>query len=176
MTYNLSTWSKIVLWFLAVVLAGAVALVLFMLGTYVHNLKDADFRMLFAAPILLFAYWGGLNLRYLLADRPLLQLGPEGIEERLSGFGFIPWEDVTGATASVLHIRGGVYKTLYLRVRNSKSYYARIRWYVRPFVPLRWFRRDSLGVSFSYLNGSMEEALECIHAFQPSIPIEQISK
>ena len=176
MTFDLSIWSKIVLWFLVAVLAGAVTLTIAIIQTYTNNWKNFDSRLLFAVPVLLLGYWGSLNVRLLLTERPLLSVGPEGIEERLSGFGFIPWTDVTGVVASVVFIRGGVYKTLYLKVRNSDEYYSRVRWYIRPFVPLRWFRRDSLGISFSYLNGSMEEALECIHAFSPYIPIDQVSK
>jgi hypothetical protein len=175
-TFDLSIWSKIVLWFLVAVIAGAVALTLFIFETYLHNWKDFDSRLLFAGPVLFLAYWGTLNVRFLLTHRPLLRIGPEGIEEKLSGFGFIPWADVTGVVASAVHIRGGVYKTLYLKVRNSDSYYTRVRWFARPFVPLRWFRRDSLGISFSYLNGPMEEALDCIHAFRPSVPIDKVSK
>jgi hypothetical protein len=176
MAFDLSAWSKFVLWFVALSSLGFVALLLFIFVASVRGWNDIDVRVLFAIPTLLLAYFGVGQLRYLFIESPLLTIGPAGIEDKLSGFGFIPWEDVTGALASVQSIRGGVYKTLYLKVRNADIYYARVSWLVRPFVPLRWFRKDSLGINFSYLNGTMEEALECIHSFRPFVPIEEISK
>jgi hypothetical protein len=106
---------------------------------------------------------------------PLLRINAEGIEERISGFGFIPWDDIIGVVAKVTFIRGGVYRTLYLRARKSNEYFARVPWFVRVSLLLRWFRRDFLPIRFSYLDGTMDDALESIHAWRPEIPIEETS-
>jgi hypothetical protein len=95
MAFELSTWSKFALWFVVLSSSGFAALLLFIFVASIHAWSDIDGRVLLAIPVLLLAYWGVGQFRYLFIEGPLLSTGPAGIEDKLSGFGFIPWEDVT---------------------------------------------------------------------------------
>jgi len=174
-TFGLSAWSKVVLWFVVVAIGGSIGLLLYIIGSYIRSWKDLDSRVLFALPVLLLGWFGATQVRCLMTDGPLLRINSKGIEEHMSGFGFIPWDDIVEVAARTTYIRGGVYKTLNLRVRDARPYFKRVAWFFQPAIPLRWFRKDWLPVSFSYLDGKLDDALESIHAWRPDIPIEEIS-
>jgi hypothetical protein len=146
---------------------------LFFVVRYISSGLAFNVYILFALLVLPIGYIGSLYLRYLLNRSVPLRISSEGIEENMFGFGFIPWEDIVGAYASEFRARGGIYRTLHLRVRDPDKYTDRVPFFVRPALP---FRRDFLPLRFSDLDGTMEEALEWIKTFRPTIPIDRSSK
>jgi hypothetical protein len=113
------------------------------------------------------------GLRAVLIRGPLVTIDERGVEDRFTGYGLIPWEEIRGAYATEM----GSGSCLTLRVDHPESYVARL------WLPRRVLARmnSGLGVGKVMINFSMldlppdvalsrvEERLRTRGAFAPPV-------
>jgi hypothetical protein len=130
---------------------------------------DRGAVLVYALLAIFFVYLGAFGLRWLLRRNSAVTISEEGIKEEYFGFGLVQWNELLGLESRLSVRNATAFKTLYLKVQDPRKYFERIPLWVRPILWTYTSRRDAVPLDFTYLDRSIEEAIEQIKTVRPDI-------